>query len=290
MTTDLKDQIAAIVAAYDPANPRPTADALREAWLQFDAVSMAGIKAEERALQETVGIPVPELKKIGKELARIAGKRVDNFIPLTRLLWDEYGREGRVVTLIPLGRMELAAPEKIVPMLYEMCKTCYTWEDADRLAMDALEQIVRKEPDQWLGALEPWLADENMWVRRAAVTAVGRLPMKHPGYAARCLEMAEPLLDHEETEVKKAVSFAYRLIARGDTGVIVDFLDRNVPPADTSAVWVLCDTIRSMATALLPDFVSLIPNFERWAADPDLSARDRKSVESALAKLRQVKA
>ncbi|MBN1123067.1 MAG: DNA alkylation repair protein [Anaerolineae bacterium] len=286
---DLKEQIAAIVAAYDPANPRPTADALREAWLQFEPKSIAGIKAKERAKQETVGIPVPELKKIGQELARSAGKRVDDFIPLTRLLWDDYGREGRVVTLIPLGKMELAAPEKIIPILYDMCKTCYTWEDADRLAMDALEQIVRKKPDQWLAVLEPWLADENMWVRRAGVTAVGRLPMKHADYAARCLEMTEPLLDHEETEVKKAVSFAYRIIARGDTGVIVDFLDRNVPPDNPVATWVLCDTIRSMATALLPDFVSLIPNFERWAADPDLGSKDRKSVESALAKLRQVK-
>ena len=286
---DLKEQITDIVAAYDPADPKTTADALREAWLQLEAKSIAGIKAEERTKQETVGISVPELKKIGKVVALAAGKRVDDFVPLTRLLWDDYGREGRVVALIPLGRMELAAPETIIPMLYEMCKTCYTWEDADRLAMDALEQIVRKYPDRWLPEIEPWLADENMWVRRSGVTVVGRLPMKHADYAARCLELAEPLLDHEETEVKKAVSFAYRLIAKGDTGVIVDFLDRSVPPENPVATWVLCDTIRSMATKLLPDFVSLIPNFEEWAADPDLDARDRKSVESALKKLRQVK-
>ena len=47
---------------------------------------MAGIKAEQRKQQETVGIPVPVLKSIGKKVGKVAGKRVDDFIPLTRLL------------------------------------------------------------------------------------------------------------------------------------------------------------------------------------------------------------
>ena len=28
------------------------------------------------------------------------------------------------------------------------------------------EPIVRKAPEQWLGAVEPWLADESKWLRR----------------------------------------------------------------------------------------------------------------------------
>ncbi len=65
-----------------------------------------------------------------------------------RLLWDAYGREGRVVAVYPLGAMELADPEKIHPLLLELCRRCLTWEDADQLAMRAVEPIVRKYPDQ----------------------------------------------------------------------------------------------------------------------------------------------
>ena len=50
--------------------------------------------------------------------------------------------------------MELVDPERVVPLLKELCRSCITWEDADRLAMDALGLIVRKDPDGWLGAIE----------------------------------------------------------------------------------------------------------------------------------------
>jgi 3-methyladenine DNA glycosylase AlkD len=282
MTSEIVNPVGAILATYDPAAPRATADALRELWLQFEPKSMAGIKAEQRQQQETVGIPVPVLKSIGKELGKVARKRVDDFVPLARLLWDEYGREGRVVAVVPLGKMELAEPETIIPLLTELCRTCITWEDADQLAMNALEPIIRKEPEQWLSTIEPWLADENKWVRRAGVTVVARLPMKHPAYTAHCLELAERLLLDEDVDVKKATSFAIRLAARGEPAPVRDFLARHVPPQDPAATWVLCDAIRRLTKKLLPQFAPLLPRYEQWAADPALSARDRRSVESAV--------
>jgi 3-methyladenine DNA glycosylase AlkD len=285
MNEDITAQLEPILATYDPNSPTKTADALRDLWLQFEPKSIAGIKAELRQQQETVGIPIPVLKTIGKGLSKAVRKRVGDFVPLTRSLWDEYGREGRVVGLIPLGAMELAAPQKIVPLLKEMCRTCITWEDADRLAMDALEPIVRKKPEAWLSAMEPWLADENKWVRRAGVTVAGRLPMKRPEYTQRCLEMAERLLFDAEVEVKKAVSFAIRLCCRGSIDLVREFLERHVPPQDPTATWALCDVIRSMTPGFLPEFKALLPRYEKWAADPSLSAKDRRSVESAIQKL-----
>ena len=173
MKSEITAKMVPILAAYDPGRPIDTADALRRLWLQYESKSIGAIKAEQREQQETVGIAVPVLKAIGQEIGKAARKRVEGFIPLTRLLWDAYGREGRVVAAIPLGKMELVAPKRIMPMLMILCRTCVTWEDADRLAMDSLEPIVRKEPEQWLSAMEPWLRDENKWVRRTGVTVVG---------------------------------------------------------------------------------------------------------------------
>jgi 3-methyladenine DNA glycosylase AlkD len=286
--TDIATQVHAILKTYDSSAPRSTADALRELWLQFEPKSIEAIKAEQREQQETIGIPVPVLKSIGKVVGKVARKRVDDFFPLASLLWDDYGREGRVVTVHFLGPMELADPQTIVPLLIDMCRTCLTWEDADQFAMYALEPIVRREPETWLPAVEPWLADENKWVRRAGITVIGRLAMKHPALSARCLELAERVLLDKEMDVKRAVSFAIRLTARGDTAAVSEFLARHVPPQDPAATWVLCDAIRSMGKKLLPEFVSLLPRYEVWAADPALSARDRRSVESAVKTLRRV--
>ncbi len=286
MDVDISAATSDILAGYDPASPAITADRLRDLWLSYEPVSVAGIKAEARAEQETIGIPVPVLKTMGKATARVARRQVETFIPLARLLWEAYGREGRVVAAIVLGTMELTDPETIVPLLMTLGRTCITWEDADRLAMDALEPIVRKMPEPWLPAMDPWLDDANKWVRRAGVTVVGRLCMKHGAYTSRCLSMIARLLPDDELDVKRAVSFAIRLAARGDTAAVATFLAEHVPPEDPVVTWVLCDAIRSMAKKLLPDFGSLLPSYENWANDPTLSHRDRRSVESAVKTLR----
>jgi 3-methyladenine DNA glycosylase AlkD len=287
MTKETAAKVQTILEEYDPNSPGSTAEAFRSYWLSFAPKSMQGIKAEQRQEQETVGIPVPVLRDIGKEIAKAAKKSVDDFIPLARLLWDEYGREGRVVTVYPLGAMELVKPETILPILLELCRTCITWEDSDQLSMRALEPIVRKDPATWLPALDPWLVAENKWVRRAGITAAGRLAMKYGEYTARCLSLAEGLLLDEELDVKRAISFAIRLSARGDVTEVRQFLEKQVPPQNPVSTWVLCDVIRSMTKTFLPEFVSLIPTYEAWTADPNLSSKDRRSVESALKTLKK---
>ncbi len=226
---------------------------------------------------------------MGEAIGKVARKRVDDFLSLAQLLWSDYGREGRVVAVIPLGQMELVDPERVFPLLKDMCRTCLTWEDADRFAMYALEPIVRKDPDQWLSAVEPWLADESAWVRRAGVTAIGRLPMKQPQYAERCVELAERLLRDDEVDVRKAVSFAIRIVATGDVVPVRDFLTRRVPAIDPAEIWVLCDIVRSMGKKRLPEFLELLPLYEAWRDDESLSAKDRRSIDSAVSTLRKAR-
>jgi 3-methyladenine DNA glycosylase AlkD len=287
MTKNIPPAVQSILKKYDPASPPTTADELRAYWLTFDPKSTAGIKAEQRVKQETIGIPVPVLQAIGKEIAKASKKNVDDYIPLAVLLWDQYGREGRVVAVYPLGAMELVDPEKLLPIIYEACRSCLTWEDADQLSMRALEPIVRKDPEKWLPEIEPWLTDENKWVRRAGVTAVGRLTMKHADFTPRCLVLAGALLNDEDMDVKRATSFAIRLSARGEISETVKFLQIQVPPKNHAATWVLCDVIRSMTKKFLPAFASLLPLYQKWADDPQLTSKDRRSVESALKVLRK---
>lgn len=285
---DIPSHVAGILTRYGPDKARAAADALRERWSQFEPGAMDGIKAAQREQQQTLGIPVPVLTAVAKEVAKVARKRVEDFVPLVELLWDDYGREGRVVATIPLGKMELSSPETILPLARRLCRSCITWEDADRLAMYAAEPIVRKDPATWLPALEPWLADDSKWVRRAGITVVARLPMKHPDWTARCLELTERLLRDDDRDVMKAVSFSIRLATRGDAELVREFLERRVPPSDPAATWVLCDAIRSMTGKLLPLFKPALPRYELWASDPSLDAKELRSVKSAVKKLRDL--
>lgn len=283
MKGDIAEKVASIIEGYTSSKPEVTAKALRKYWLEFEPnKGLELVKAEQRKQFEAIGIPIPILKAIGNEVAKTARQDVNGFIPLAQLLWDEYGREGRVVALIIFGAMELIEPQRLVPLLKDLCKQCASWEDADRLAMDAVEPIVRKYPDTWLSEMEAWLKDENKWIRRASITIIGRLPMKHPAYTSQCLELTERLLSDTDTDVRRAVSFAIRTCARTDPQLAYAFLKKQVAAANSAAVWVLCDVIKSMDRRIIAEFAPLLPRYKKWGAAPNISSKDKRSIESAI--------
>ncbi len=287
---DAKEAAAAtrgLLASYEPVDPAATAGGLREVWLQ--AAPPAEPESGQKTMRdwgidapdyEAVGTPVPVLSAMGKEVGKQARKRVDDFLPLARLLWDEYGREGRIVAVVALGPMELADPETVVPVIHGLAQTCVFWEDCDQLAMKALEPILRKDPVNWLERLGLWVTDENKWVRRASMTAIGRLPMKEAGYTARCVELVSPALGDPDTDVKRALSFALRLCARGEVEPVREFVLAHRDVTDADSLWVLCDVIRSMWKAILPQFADLLPVYRSWLETGEPKAR--RSVEGAI--------
>lgn len=287
MEIDFKKEALSVVEEFNPANPEAAAQALESLWLRAPASEVVGLTSDDREALKAVGVPVDVLAEIGQAVGSLARKRVEDFLPLMQKLWEGHGREGRIAAVHALGPMELAAPATVVPVVYKLARTCLAWEDCDQLAMRALEPIVRKKPEEWLPVMGEWLKDENKWVRRAAVTVVARLPMKHVQLTARCLELAEGLLWDEDRDVKRAVSFAIRLSARGSISLVRDLLRRNVPPQDARAAWVLCDVIRSMTIKFLPEFASLIPLYDQWAENPELDSKDRRSVDSAVSALKE---
>jgi 3-methyladenine DNA glycosylase AlkD len=283
---ELKEQSRRIVAAYDRLAAVDTASALEALWSQVPAKGGGArlVKAEIRAELQAIGVPVPALSEIGQEIGKVARKRAGDFLPLARLLWDEYGREGRLVASTFLGPMELAAPDQVMPVVEEMARTCATWEDCDQLAMRALEPVVRKKPEEHLRTMEDWVGDANKWVRRAGITVVARLPMKRPEYTTRCLQMVEPALGDEDQDVRRAVSFAIRMAARGEPAAVVAFIKEQAQRTDAASIWVLCDAMRSMTKKSLPLFKELLPVYENWLAVVD--PRSQRSVASAIDVLR----
>lgn len=266
----------------------PLADVFQEAWLSAARKSTGGIKSEELAKQKNVGAPVTLLRQIGAEAAKITSQDLNRFLPLAELLWNDYGREGRIVASVILGKMELRDPERVIPYLKKLCRSCITWEDCDQLAMRGLEPIVRKDPEIWLPEMAAWTADSSKWVQRAGVTVVGRLPIKNPSYTKRCLEMIKPLLNAQDEVVRKAVSFAIRVSARGEVVEVVDFLQDLIPHDDHDTIWIFCDVIRNMTKKFLPEFFVLLPLFAEWSKDPSIPPKNLRSIQSAVKALQKV--
>jgi 3-methyladenine DNA glycosylase AlkD len=233
-----------------------------------------------------VGTAVPILRAIGKEIGKRARRDVEGYLPLVHLLWHEYGREGRLVAAVALGPMELAEPERIVALIHEMAPTCVFWEDCDQLAMKALEPVLRRDPETWLDRLGAWVEEDDKWVRRAAMTAIGRLPMVAPDQTARCVALLEPALGDPDRDVKRALSFALRVSARGQVEPVKQFIREHRDATDADSLWVLSDVIRSMTRQLLPRFVDLLPVYRRWQETAEPGAQ--RSIGAAIRTLEAV--
>ncbi len=279
-----------LVAEFGSRDPDGLAREFQALWLRAVPGPAPELKPESKQLFknwgiadphfQAVGVPVPVLTAIGKEIGRSARQDVTGYVPLTRLLWESYGREGRIVAVVAFGPMELADPEAIVPLLRDLAASCAFWEDCDQLAMKALEPVLRRDPERWLEPIGAWVLDENKWVRRAGLTALGRLPMKAPAYTARCVELEAPALGDPDTDVKRALSFALRQNARGDVEPVKELIRTHATATDSHVLWVMCDVIRSLWTAILPQFVDLLPVYRGWleTAEP----RARRSVLAAV--------
>lgn len=287
MATDLRSATREALAGYAPDRAPETATALAHVWLaETEPLAPGEVPALVKTTLAWAGTPLRVLDVVGKEVGKAARKHVEGYLPLAHVLWEEHGREGRVVAATMLGPMELAEPERLLPILHGLAATCASWEDADQLAMRGVEPIARKDPDRYLDRLAPWVLDESPWVRRVGVTAIGRVPMKHPDQATRCAALVEPALADPEREiVGRAVSFAIRLTARADVDVVRDLVRRHSDAQDPNAVWVLCDVVRSLWKKLLPEFADLLPVYEGLLDRVD--ARSRRSVESAIRLLRE---
>jgi 3-methyladenine DNA glycosylase AlkD len=283
---DLRAETRGIIAEYQPQAAQYTADVLQTLWSQVPTAQggAALIKPQAREELKALGVPVKALDDIGKEIGKVARRRVDDFLPLAILLWDQYGREGRLVASTFLGPMELVAPDTVLPAVEEMARTCVAWEDCDQLTMRALEPVFRREPEKYVPMLVRWVADPNKWVRRAGITVLARLPMKQPGYTGTCLRMVEPALGDEDQDVRRAVSFAVRMGARGDPQEVVAFIRTQAHKTDAASVWVLCDAMRSMTKKFLPQFKELLPVYENWLTMVD--PKSQRSVTSAINVLR----
>jgi hypothetical protein len=200
---------------------------------------------------------------IGREIGKKGKTDIGGFSALAELLWTKYGREGRITAAHLLSSLNESDPERIIPLCRRLVESCVSWEECDTMTY-GIEPVIRKDPEGNAGKLVSWLADENKWVKRAALNVIARLPMKKPHYTAKTLSMIVPCLTYADADVRRTCSFAIRMSARGDAGAVLDFLKKNIGGDDPTKIWIFSDAMRSMTRSFLPKFTGLLPAYKRW--------------------------
>jgi len=119
------------------------------------------------------------------------------------------------------------------------------WAVCDNLAMFGVEPIVYSNPELVLPLSEKWIKNENKWVRRFGVVSLRGY--KRVQTTDKVFEILDTVMEDEDKDVKKAVSWILREITKKNPEDVAEFLARWVkanPSKD--ARWIIKDGMKKL--------------------------------------------
>ena len=179
-----------------------------------DAASVAGMARFGIDPEKALGIRVPVLRKLAREIGR------DHELALE--LWDKGLRETRILASI------IADPTRITPGLMDTWATQFRdWELCDQCCTN----LFRHTPYGHTKAVE-WSAREEEFVKRAGFSLMATLAVGDKKASDDVFEAYLPLIEREAVDgrngVKKAVNWALRQIGKRDLSAWVLILFQSV--------------------------------------------------------------
>ncbi|MEN8906577.1 MAG: DNA alkylation repair protein [Clostridiales bacterium] len=204
------------------------------------------------------------LKFIGKEIVKIIKDNSLEQLQLVKILWRKYGKEGRTISIYILGQIHYENPETTLDFIKEVIKKCISVEECDNISTKVIEPVALKDIDRYLKILDFWSKSENKWLRRSAMTVLGRIPMKKPIYTNKSLEIVKNCLCDIDNDVMKSVSLALRLSIRGNSNDLKIFIVNNAYDNNSSKIWIFTDFIINLNKKYLLEFHSQSSTYTNW--------------------------
>lgn len=182
-------------------------------------------------------------------------------LELVEALWGAGVFELRQAAVHVLERSVADLDVGVLGFVEGLLRRSHTWALVDPVSVNVVGAIAVRDPRTW-PALDRWIADDDMWIRRAALLAhlpalrTDRARFDHfAGYAERVLE-------EREFFIRKAIGWVLREVGKRDPEVVTRWLEPRIGRA--SGV-----TVRE-ATKYLPaaDRDRLLQGYRRAAGGP----------------------
>jgi 3-methyladenine DNA glycosylase AlkD len=214
--------------------------------------------AQERAYLksslEFLGVSVPAGRKAVKGFLRSNPELAERsaVLSLVEQLWSGplFERRRAAVEILSL-RVDVLTLDDL-DLVERLVRDSYTWALVDGLAGEITARIVaREDPDPHVTAiLDRWAADEDFWVRRAALLA-HLVELKNGVGFERFERYADAMLDEREFFIRKAIGWVLREEGHRRPDVVAAWL---TPRAHRASGVTLTEALRY----LRPDQVAAI--------------------------------
>lgn len=184
-------------------------------------------EGEQRYLHSTLthlGVGMPALRRTTRTFLREHPLDLPARLVLVDTLWqsDVYELRRAAVEVLARTVTDLRAPH--LGIVEGMLRQAETWALVDPLSIDVAGGIALADP-QARATLDRWIADEAMWVRRAALLSWLPVLREDPAQFDGFASYADRVLDEPAFFIRKAVGWVLREVGKRASADVVDWLE-----------------------------------------------------------------
>lgn len=201
--------------------------AIRSRLLQAaDPARAAGAQAYLKSEMPSLGVRVPEVRRIAKAAAKeLPPGSLQELQSTVLALWrGARWREERYAAIDLTGLQQAAGELGMLPLYEEIIRTGAWWDLVDGVS-HRLRALLQTHREDMSPTLIRWSTDADFWIRRAAITA--QLGAKSATDPALLAAVIEPNLADPEFFIRKAIGWALRDYAATDPDWVRDFAARH---------------------------------------------------------------
>nr|MDO8097684.1 DNA alkylation repair protein [Candidatus Njordarchaeota archaeon] len=203
------------------------------------------------------GVPKPILGAMASEIGKFIQKAQDKAQGLLEVIWAEGSFEAKQIAGKSLEKFGPKNPKACLDFVSSVLADLDNWSVCDNLAMFGVEPIVYSNPELVLPLSERWVRSNNKWIRRfGVITLRGYRRVKTTD---NVFQVLDGVMGDNEKDIKKAVSWVLREIAKKNPDDVGEFLTKWAkanPSKDTR--WIIKDGIKKLGDDKQKEILKLI--------------------------------
>jgi len=183
------------------------------------------------------GVPKPVLSVIYSEIGKFIQREQDKARGLLQTIWTEGSWEAKQIAGKSLEKFSKKNPEICLDFIFSVLDNLGNWSVCDNLAMFGVEPVVYQNPELVLPLSEEWTKNKNKWIRRFGVVTLRGY--KKVRATDEVFKILDAVMEDEDRNVKKAVSWVLREITKKNPDRVAEFLKKWTTHLGRDTKWMI---------------------------------------------------
>jgi len=220
-------------------------------------LSLIQKELEKEKTDQTKMTKTPLLNSIGQELGKLLIKENWKFERLLEL-WKCGRRDERLIVISALGTISKGEHENSKQFVLEVLNDISDWEICDQLALRVVVNLAIQNQKEIFSLMGQWVKSENKWIRRLAIATIPPYIRARKSESKTCLEFLDKVMGEKDKDVKKAIGWALREVAKKDGKAVYEFLKKWAKEEDKNTRWIIREGMKKLTNEQQEKLKSLI--------------------------------